>query len=88
MADDEVRSVRVQSDGDPWNTVITLDDGTVLERVSGATVWLEVGEPVTVDLKMNMPVVDIHAKVSSIDFTCPGCGEVLAHECQRPLHGH
>lgn len=79
-----IRTVRVQSDGTPQDTVITLDDGKVLDKVMSATVYLDAKQPPTVDLEMCMPVVDVHALPDVFHFVCPCCGHGMSHECANP----
>lgn len=80
MADSEVR---IQSDGGMGqNTIVTTADGTKLARVKAVTVYMEAGAPNRAEIEIYMPVTDIHAIPSEVQFQCPFCYGHLEHHCK------
>lgn len=76
------QQVRIQSDGSPRDTVITLPDGTQLQKVRAVSIRMDSGEPlVEADIEIWMPTVDIHAFPQTVTFTCPICNSDEAHRC-------
>ena len=74
--------VRIQSDGTPRDTVITLADGRVLEKVRAVSIRMDAGDAVNeCDIEVWMPQVDVHATVRSVTFTCQVCSDSLSHDC-------
>lgn len=73
--------IRVQSDGNPRDTVITTANGEELKGVSSVTVHMDgTGMPYA-DLTIWMPTVDVHVYPADIDFECPVCQDTLTHTC-------
>lgn len=75
------RNLRLQSDGTGHTTVITLEDGTVIEGVSSAVVWLDAGEINRVELTFQNVKVDVHAELDEVTLACPFCSETARHDC-------
>lgn len=73
--------IRIQSDGDGTNTVITTADGSVIPYVTAALIQMGAKEINTVSLDITMPILDVHATPESHAFTCPCCGVILTHCC-------
>lgn len=78
-------TIRIQSDGTGPSTVVTLDDGTPVDGVKSATIWLDHGSVNTVTLEILLPAHDVHAVVTGITFVCRCCGESVGHECKGPV---
>lgn len=81
------KQLRVHSDGTDRGTAFITEDGETLDRVSEATIRMEVGEPISVELTVLMPIVNTSAQVGSIDFRCPMCEDSFTHECVVPMFG-
>lgn len=77
----ESRQVRIQSDGNGMDTVISDADGRVIDGVTEATVYLAANELNEVSLTLVAPRVDAHGNVTSVTLLCPICTEQVKHEC-------
>ena len=87
--------LRIQSDGNGMDTVISFADGTALDGVSSMTIWFEPNELNRVSLDIVASVVDAHAYPDSVTLHCPMCGEEVEHPCRtdpsvtpRTVGGH
>lgn len=83
-----MESIRIQSDGTPRDTVVTLADGTVLQRVRAISIRMDGGDAVNeCSIEVWMPVVDIHAYPTDVTFQCPVCSEGMSHKCHGDTLG-
>lgn len=75
-------SVRITSDGTVRDVSIKTADGSDLENVASAAIWLEPNEPPRLDLEVLFPAFDITSEVRTVEVRCPCCGKTVArHAC-------
>lgn len=77
----ESRQVRIQSDGNGMDTVISDADGKVIDGVTEASIYLAANELNEVSLTVLAPRVDAHGVVTGVTLLCPVCTEHVEHEC-------
>lgn len=75
-----MKQVRIQSDGDGFNTTVTLDDGTEI-KAYGATIWLESRELNRAEVTFLGPSLDVHAELAETTMKCPICSNQQTHYC-------
>lgn len=73
--------VRIDSDGQPRDTVVSLDDGTELDRVYAVWWHLDTDSLARVDISLWGTVLHVVGEVDQVELQCPCCNEVLKHEC-------
>ena len=79
------RQVRIQSDGDPANTIITTETGEdISSKITEAFIVLNPSDPTEVSLTVVQPYIDVHGLAKEIVFTCPVCEHQITHECPGP----
>jgi hypothetical protein len=61
---------------------IVLDDGTILDNVVGATIFIDARELVRVDLEILLPVIAVQAEVTEITYICKVCDGEIEHHCR------
>jgi hypothetical protein len=83
----ESRQVRIQSDGNGMDTVITDADGKVIDGVTEASIYLAANELNEVSLTLLAPRIDAHGTVTSVTLLCPICTETVEHECPPATMG-
>jgi len=77
--------IRIISDGLPGDGTAIFDaHGNKIENISSATIWIDAGERVHVDITIQMPVVSTVAEVDGITFDCKVCDESIYHNCSDP----
>lgn len=84
---DHTRWIRIQSDGDGRNTVITDANGNAVENVLDAMIFLSPHEVNRIDLTIMFPDVNSHGHVAGVNYQCKFCDETIIHTCPLPSIG-
>lgn len=79
--------LQITSQGSGLDTKIFLEDGTELQNVRSATIWLEANAVNQVDLVINHPSVHTVAVVDEVTMTCPICSHESKHRCNDNSQG-
>ncbi len=74
--------VRIDSDGMPKDTVVSLEDGTELDKVY--SVWWSIDTDSTARVEVSVwgSVIHVAGELQKVELKCPCCAEVIAHECK------
>jgi hypothetical protein len=73
--------IRIDSDGMPNDTRISMDEGQDLDHVVAATWRLRTGEYATVDLEVYGVAAHTEGILDSCDLVCPVCRTTVSHSC-------
>lgn len=84
---EHTRWIRIQSDGNGSDTVITDANGKRIENVIDATVFLSAHEVNRIDLTIMFPDTDVHGHVPGVNYQCKFCNETILHDCPLPTIG-
>jgi hypothetical protein len=62
--------------------VIVDEDGNKLENITELTVRFRTDSLVTFEIEMVGKGVNVKGKIDTVDFVCPGCGDLTTHTCE------
>jgi transcription initiation factor IIE alpha subunit len=88
MANDKSRwrTVHLVSDGTPFETKFTDEEGKEILGVVSFDIRMDVdSEIASMILELRPALVDIDTTVSQVRFNCPLCGNSATHDCKTGI---
>lgn len=77
----KTRVIKINSDGLPQSTIVSLEDGTEIAGVTAIYWRMDTHSKPEVELTIVGPASYLEGKLVSVEFKCPCCDMILNHTC-------
>lgn len=77
-----VRILKIDSDGMPQNTVVSLEDGTELKNVVYVNWSIRAGEHPSMDIEIIGGAIHTAGRLECTHFICQVCNATIEHQCE------